>query len=62
MLDLERKEGGHGQKGIYTGHRHPEMANRVIFTTGDVICGEITQFIEQIGAPFLPKPFTPDEL
>ena len=42
--------------------RHPETADRVIFTTGDVMGGEITDFIEQSGMPFLPKPFTPDEL
>ncbi|MFC2072693.1 response regulator [Chloroflexota bacterium] len=42
--------------------RHSEIANRVIFTTGDVMGGEVTGFIEQSGMPFLPKPFTPDEL
>ena len=42
--------------------KHPETANRVIFTTGDVMGGEITGFIEQSGMPFLPKPFTPNEL
>lgn len=42
--------------------RHPELAKRVIFTTGDLLNTEITQFIEQSGMPFLPKPFTPNEL
>ncbi len=41
---------------------HPKMARRVMFTTGDVMGGETTRFIEQSGMPFLPKPFTPDEL
>jgi len=43
-------------------HKHLEMAKRVIFTTGDVVGGETTGFIERSGRPFLPKPFTPDEL
>jgi len=43
-------------------HKHLEMAKRVIFTTGDVVGGETTSFIERSGRPFLPKPFTPDEL
>ena len=39
-----------------------EMTNRVIFTTGDVINNEIKAFLEETGQPFLPKPFTLDEL
>ena len=42
--------------------KHPQLAGRVIFTTGSVIGKEATTFIEQTGRPFLPKPFTPDEL
>ncbi len=41
---------------------YPEMTNRVIFTTGDVINDNIKAFLEETGKPFLPKPFTPDEL
>ncbi len=41
---------------------HPQMARRVMFTTGDVMGGETRGFIERSGRPFLPKPFTPDEL
>jgi len=40
----------------------PSLANRVIFTTGDVIGKGTGTFLEQSGKPFLPKPFTPDEL
>jgi DNA-binding response OmpR family regulator len=39
-----------------------EMINRVIFTTGDVVNDEIKTFLEETGRPFLPKPFTLDEL
>jgi DNA-binding response OmpR family regulator len=38
------------------------MINRVIFTTGDIINEEIKAFLEKTGRPFLPKPFTIDEL
>ena len=42
--------------------QHPEQISKVIFTSGSVP-GEDTQlFIEQTGRPFLPKPFTVDEL
>jgi CheY-like chemotaxis protein len=46
----------------YLEQEHPELARRVIFTTGDVMSGYITQFIEGTKRPFIPKPFTPDEL
>ena len=42
--------------------KHPELAERVIFTTGDVLGGDNKRFLEQSGRAFLFKPFTPDEL
>jgi len=42
--------------------KHPKLANRVIFTTGDVMGEETRGFLEQTARPFLPKPFTPNEL
>ena len=42
--------------------KHPELANRVIFTTGDVMSGDSQSFLEQAARPFLPKPFTPGEI
>ena len=42
--------------------KYPELVSRVIFTTGDVMGGDTQGFLEQSGQPFLPKPFTPDEL
>jgi len=39
-----------------------EITQRVIFTTGDTINDEIKAFLEETGRPFLPKPFTLDEL
>jgi len=41
---------------------YPQVANQVIFTTGSLIDEETTAFIRQSGRPFLPKPFTPNEL
>ena len=42
--------------------KHPQLAGRAIFATGSVIGKDTMTFIEQSGRPFLPKPFTPDEL
>ncbi len=42
--------------------KHPLLASRVIFTTGDVMGGDTQIFLEQTDRPLLPKPFTPDEL
>ncbi len=42
--------------------KHPELAERVIFTTGDMIGSDSQSFLERSGRPFLAKPFTPDEL
>jgi CheY-like chemotaxis protein len=41
---------------------HPAMASRIIFTTGDVMSGNTKEFLEKTNRPYLPKPFTPDEL
>ncbi len=46
----------------YIKEKHPKLIDRVIFTTGDVIGGDTQSFLELAGRPFLPKPFTPDEL
>jgi DNA-binding response OmpR family regulator len=42
--------------------KEPHLASRVAFTTGDVITESTETFLEESGRPFLPKPFTPDEL
>ena len=42
--------------------RHTQLASRVIFTTGSVLGKDTEAFVEQTGRPFLPKPFTPDEI
>ena len=42
--------------------KHSQMAGQVIFTTGDVTGADTQDFLEKANRPFLPKPFTPDEL
>lgn len=42
--------------------KYPELANRVILTSGEVIGGDIQGFLELAGRPFLPKPFAPKDL
>jgi DNA-binding response OmpR family regulator len=40
----------------------PELLTGVIFTTGDSINPDTRDFLDKAGKPFLPKPFTLDEL
>jgi DNA-binding response OmpR family regulator len=42
--------------------KHPQLASRVIFTTGDLMGGETQIFLEQTSRPLLPKPFNAAEL
>jgi two-component system NtrC family sensor kinase len=42
--------------------RHPDIARKVIFATGDTVRGDTLQFLETLGRPFLHKPFTLAEL
>ncbi len=41
---------------------HPELANKVVFTTGDILDSNVEFLIKEANRPYLPKPFTPDEL
>ena len=42
--------------------RYPEMAKRVVFTTGDIVSGDIRLFLERTGREVLGKPFDLQEL
>lgn len=39
-----------------------KLAERIIFTSGDVLNGESSRFVEETGAHFLPKPFELSDL
>jgi len=41
---------------------HPTVADRIIFATGDTVRGDTLQFLENLGRPFLQKPFKLDAL
>jgi CheY-like chemotaxis protein len=42
--------------------KHTHLANGVVFTTGDVMDEDIQSLLKRTDRPFLPKPFTPDDL
>jgi CheY-like chemotaxis protein len=42
--------------------KNPQLAKKIVFTTGDVMSPDVKTFLGEIKNPFLPKPFTPDEL
>ena len=47
----------------YLKENYPELANRVIFTTGDILSDDVKTFVtEEPDVPLIPKPFEPDEL
>ena len=62
LLDIRTPEMNGQEFYQWLEEKHPQLASRVIFTTGSVMSGHTTTFIEQTDRPFLPKPFTPDEL
>lgn len=40
----------------------PGAVKKFIFTTGDVLSGNIKSFLEETGGLYLPKPFAPENL
>jgi CheY-like chemotaxis protein len=41
--------------------KHPDMADRIVFITGDTMTEETNEFLASSGRPYLAKPFTPME-
>lgn len=41
---------------------NPGVVKKFIFTTGDVLSGDVKGFLGITGVLYLPKPFTPEEL
>lgn len=62
LLDIRTPVMSGGELYQWLEEEHPQLVSRVIFTTGSVMSGDAMSFIEKTGKPFLPKPFTPDEL
>ncbi len=46
----------------YMEEKHPELTEKVIFTTGDVLDEKLASLLKEANRAYLPKPFTPDEL
>ena len=46
----------------YLERDHPALAERVAFTTGDILGGNTGDFLREANRPVLAKPFTPAEL
>jgi DNA-binding response OmpR family regulator len=46
----------------YLRESHPEILERVVMTSGELISEDATTFIAGCGRPFLRKPFSPREL
>lgn len=47
----------------YLKEEYPELADRVVFTTGDVLSDEVKAFVtKEPDVSLIPKPFAPDEL
>ncbi len=42
--------------------KHPNLADRVLFITGDTVSDDTRAFLQDCGRPCLAKPFTPDSL
>lgn len=41
---------------------HPELAQRIVFTTGDTVSTTTRAFLENVGTPYLSKPFMIEDL
>jgi CheY-like chemotaxis protein len=46
----------------YLEQEYPELASKVIFTTGDILSNNVDIFLKEVQRLFLPKPFTPAQL
>jgi CheY-like chemotaxis protein len=46
----------------YIRDTYPDFSGKIIFTTGDVLDEKLASMLREVERPYLPKPFTPDEL
>lgn len=42
--------------------RHPDLARRMAFVTGDTFSASVEPFLKETGQPWLEKPFTPEDV
>ena len=62
LIDIRTPEMNGEELYHWLEERHPHLTSRGIFTTGDVMGGDTTRFVEQTARPFLLKPFASEEL
>ena len=62
VCDLRMPTLGGREMYLKLSQEHPEIAERIIFATGDTVRGDTLQFLESLGRPFLHKPFSLAEL
>ena len=62
LIDIRTPEMNGEELYHWLEERHPQLTSGVIFTTGDVMGGDTTRFVEQTARPFLLKPFASEEL
>ena len=62
LIDIRMPEMNGKEFYQWLANKHCNLAENVIFTTGDVMDQQLRNFIRGTGRPFLPKPFTPDGL
>jgi two-component system NtrC family sensor kinase len=64
LLICDVRMPGIGGQGLYqrVRHGHPDLAERIIFTTGDTVSRTTRAFLENVGTPYLSKPFMIEDL
>ncbi len=64
LIICDVKMPGIGGRGLYRKVReaYPELAGRIIFTTGDTVSDATRAFLENSGTPYVSKPFMIEEL
>ena len=62
ICDLRMPRLGGREMFLTLARMHPTVADRIIFATGDTVRGDTLQFLEELGRPFLQKPFKLDAL
>ncbi len=62
LIDLKMPVVGGKELYSFIKDRYPELAKRVVFTTGDSVSQDTQDFLREAGRPILVKPFGLDEL